>query len=112
MGWLIDQKMNYSPTINKHQPFEQFQYSPQIDYSYAPSIAWESPGATVTGATVTTKKEMSASMEGGDLSGAVTDQGEQANPLGTVALIGGIAVVGIIAFGLLKKKKSVGKALL
>ena len=114
MGWLIDQKVNYAstyaPNINKHQPFEQFQYSPQIDYSYSPSIAYESPGATVTCATVTTKKEMTTSQQGGDTSGADVpiDQSEETanDPLGNIILIGGLAVVGIVAYGIFKRKKS------
>ena len=60
-GWLfgseIDIRREYSPHFAQqyHQPFEQFSPQYQMDYSYAPSVFIDSPGAT--GAVITTKKE-------------------------------------------------------
>jgi len=47
---------SYQYQIEKHEPFEQFSYAPQMDYSYAPVVSIDSPGSTQTGATITTKR--------------------------------------------------------
>jgi hypothetical protein len=94
-----------------HQPYEQFApvYAPkksiQLDYSYAPSIFIESPNSK--GATITTKKDASLS---GDVasSPSLTSSADAAlgsgnNSLLTLALIGGIAIIGI--YFITKKKE-------
>lgn len=111
MALFFDQNVDYSnvysPTINQHQPFEQFAYAPQIDYAYAPTIAYNSSGTT--GAVVTTKKEATTSMEGGTLAGATTTvgQGEQQDLFTPILVLGGLAVVGFVAIKYLGKKKKV-----
>ena len=103
----------YSPTI--YERFSTFSpvYAPQLgyqlDYTYAPMMAIESPGAT--GAVVTTKKQASQTQE---VTGATSEQsptvspsqvGPTSDPMGMILILGLVAVGGYVAVSLLKKKK-------
>lgn len=113
MGWFADFNLesSYSPTI--YEKFSTFApvYAPsmgyQLDYSYAPMVAIESPGAS--GAVVTTKKEMTQTP---DVTGATTSQspsvsqaGSQSDPMGMILILGLVAVGGYVAVNLIGKKK-------
>lgn len=117
MGWLVDvtQEYQYSPQKTLYEKFSTFApvYAPQLgyqlDYTYAPMVAIESPGAT--GAVVTTKKEAKQTQE---VTGATTAQspvsapsqvGPASDPMGMILILGLVAVGGYVAVSLLKKKK-------
>lgn len=111
MGLLFDQTVHYQPTDSRniHKMFEQFTYQPQIDYSYAPQIIWESPNTTATGATITTKKEAkSTQSQENDASGA-TDISQQDlfTPLVILAAVGvgGYILLKLLGPGKQKKAK-------
>lgn len=91
----------YAPVI--HKPFEVFAPQYQMDYSYAPTVNIESPGAT--GSVITTKKEaMSEPYVGGtDVTAPTT--GVESDPMGMILILGLVAVGGYVAVSLLKKKK-------
>jgi hypothetical protein len=103
---------SYQTQIEKHEPFEQFQYSPQMDYSYAPVIQYESPGSTATGATVTTKKEMVTSQEGGGFNPSASSSQEQGmleqsqGLLMPLLILAGVGIVGYAGYKTYKKKKN------
>ncbi|MBA7496537.1 hypothetical protein ES702_07146 [subsurface metagenome] len=105
----------YAPTI--YEKFSTFApvYAPQLgyqlDYTYAPMMAIESPGAR--GAVVTTKKEASQTQ---DVTGATTEQsptvspsqvGPTSDPMSMILILGLVAVGGYVAVSLLKKKKKI-----
>lgn len=103
MGWFIDQNLDYeySPTITKHKAFETFIPIYQIDSQYSPSVFIDSPGAR--GATMTTKKEASASASqehGADLSEAT-----QQDLFTPILILAGLGVGGYILVNLFKKGK-------
>lgn len=121
MAWFIDQTVEiqktYAPTI--YEKFSTFSpvYSPQfgyqMDYTYAPMVAIESPGAT--GAVVTTKKEAKQTQE---VTGATSEQspvvtpsqvGPTSDPMGMILILGLVAVGGYVAVSLIKKKKTIPK---
>ena len=109
MGLLFDYNQNISDQRVIHAAYEQFApvYAPkksiQADYSYAPSIFIESPYSQ--GAVITTKKEASLA---GDVTSkpSITSSADAAlgggTSIWTIALIGGIALVGI--FFITRKK--------
>jgi len=112
-GVDIQTQETYAPTI--YEKFSTFApvYSPtsayQMDYSYAPTIAIESPGTT--GAVVTTKKQATQTP---DITGATTEQsptvtpsqvGPQSDPMGMILILGLVAVGGYVAVSMLGKKK-------
>lgn len=106
MGWLFDMHVTegaktYAPII--HKPFEQFSPQYQMDYSYAPSVFIESPGAR--GAVITTKKEARSEpyIGGADVTAPTT--GQTTDPMGMILLLGVVAVAGYVAVGFLKRKK-------
>jgi len=117
MGWLMDFNQEiqktFSPTT--YEKFSTFApvYSPvtgyQMDYSYAPNVQINSPGAT--GSTITTKKEMSQTPT---VTGATVEQspttapsqvGPTSDPMGMILILGLVAVGGYVAINLLGKKK-------
>jgi len=102
---------SYSPTT--YEKFSEFApvYAPQLgyqmDYTYAPMIAIESPGAT--GAVVTTKKQATQTQE---VTGATQSQdpsvsqaGSQSDPMGMILILGLVAVGGYVLVSMKKKKK-------
>lgn len=98
----------YSYQIEKHEPFEQFQYSPAMDYSYAPVIQYESPGATATGATVTTTKKQTTSQEGGGFTPSSSqDQSmkDSTDLITPLLIIGAVGIGGYLLYKGFKKKK-------
>ena len=106
MGLLFDQHITqgartFSPIL--HQPLEQFSPQYQMDYSYAPTVQIESPGAT--GATITTKKEAHSDpyIGGADVTAPTT--GQETDPMGTILLLGVVGVVGYVIVGFLNRKK-------
>lgn len=107
MGLLLD---FYNSTTEQnqqvyHQPYETYApvYAPkkslQMDYSFAPSVQIQSPNAT--GATIDTKKSADLSGATSSSSGATDTLGQTSttssgtNSLLMIALIGGIALVGV-----------------
>ena len=107
-GWLIGSDIHitegaktYAPVL--HQPFEQFSPQYQMDYSYAPTVQIDSPGAR--GAVITTKKEAHSTpyIGGPDVTAPTT--GQTTDPTGMIVLLGLVAVGGYVAVGFLKRKK-------
>jgi len=117
MGLLVDFvqeiQQTYAPTT--YEKFSTFSpvYAPtlgyQLDYTYQPVIAIESPGTT--GATTTTKKEMKQTT---DVTGATSEQspnvtpsqvGPQSDPMGIILILGLVAIGGYVLVGMMKKKK-------
>jgi len=117
MGLLADVSMEfqqqYSPTI--YEKFSTFSpvYAPQLgyqlDYTYQPVLAIESPGTI--GATTTTKKESNQTQ---DITGATSEQsptatasqiGPQSDPMGIILILGLVAIGGYVLVGVMKKKK-------
>lgn len=100
MAYLTDinVKQSFSPIY--HKPFEQFSPAYQLDYSYAPNIQIDSPGAT--GTTITTKKESAQTpyIGGTDLS-----ETQQQDIMGPILLLGILGIGGWIAVNYLKRKK-------
>lgn len=106
MGWLFDYHhtegaKTYAPVI--HKPFELFAPQYQMDYSYAPTVQIESPGAR--GAVITTKKEAHSEpyIGGPDVTAPTT--GVESDPMGMLLILGVIAVGGAIAVSFISKKK-------
>lgn len=121
MGLLTDINVEimktWSPTT--YEKFSTFApvYAPQLgyqlDYTYAPMVAIESPGAR--GAVVTTKKESTQTQ---DVTGATTEQsptiapsqvGPTSDPMGMILILGLVAVGGYVAVSLIGKKKKMIK---
>lgn len=113
MGLLADFNLEYQYAPTTYEKFSTFapvfapQRSLQMDYSYAPNIQIDSPGAV--GSTITTKKEMKATQ---DVTGATTSQdpsvsqvGPSSDPMGMILILGLVAVGGYVLTGYLKKKK-------
>jgi len=107
----------YSPQKTIYEKFSTFSpvYAPQLgyqlDYTYAPMMAIESPGAS--GAVVTTKKEASQTQ---DVTGATSAQSPvsspaqvgpttTSDPMGMILILGLVAVGGYVAVSMLGKKK-------
>lgn len=103
----VSQKKTYSPTFAEehHKPFELFSPQNQYDYSYAPNVQIDSPGAT--GSTITTKKEASSSLEQSkEIAPSVSQSDtEQQDLMTPILIMGGLAVVGYVAIRVLGKKK-------
>ena len=106
MGWFMDYHVTegaktYAPII--HKPFEQFSPQYLMDYSYAPTVQIESPGAQ--GAVITTKKEAHSTpyIGGADVEAPTT--GQPQDIMGPILLLGLVAVGGYVAVGFLKRKK-------
>lgn len=113
MDFTQEIQHTFSPTT--YEKFSTFApvYSPttgyQLDYSYAPMVAIESPGAR--GAVVTTKKEATQTPA---VTGATTEQsptvspsqvGPTSDPMGMILILGLVAVGGYVAVNLIGKKK-------
>lgn len=117
MGLLMDftSEYQYSPQKTLYEKFSTFSpvYAPQLgyqmDYTYAPMVAIESPGAT--GAVVTTKKEAKQTQ---DVTGATSEQspvsepsqvGPTSDPMGMILILGLVAVGGYVLVNVIGKKK-------
>jgi len=111
--FITEIQKTYSPTT--YEKFSTFApvYAPtsayQMDYSYAPTIAIESPGTV--GAVVTTKKQATQTPA---VIGATTSQdptvtpsqvGPTSDPMGMILILGLVAVGGYVAVSMLGKKK-------
>jgi len=96
----IKKEIAYSPII--HQPFEVFSPAYQLDYSYAPSVFIESPGAR--GSVITTKKEATQTpyVGGSEIQQTQTDT----EGWTSIILILGLVAVGGYVLVSHKKKKS------
>ena len=91
----------YAPVI--HKPFEIFSPQYQMDYSYAPNVQIDSPGAT--GSTITTKKEARSEPYVGGTEVVAPTTGVESDPMGMILILGLVAVGGYVAVNLLSKKK-------
>lgn len=103
MGVLADFNYEYSPTDQRvfHKPFEVFSPQYQMDYSYAPTVQIDSPGAR--GAVITTKKEAASSPSVGGPE--YTKARDTSDPMGMLLILGVVAVGGAIAVSFISKKK-------
>ena len=90
----------YSPII--HQPFEVFSPQYQMDYSYAPMVAIESPGAR--GAVITTKKEAASEPYVGGAEVTAPTTGAPPDITGTILMLGLLGAGALIVTTVLKKK--------
>ena len=107
-GWLFgvdyhytEGAKTYAPIL--HQPFEQFSPQYQQDYIYAPSVQIDSPGAI--GPAITTKKEAHSTPYIGGAEVIAPTTGQPPDIMGSVLLLGLVAVGGYVAVGFLKRKK-------
>jgi len=91
----------YAPVI--HKPFEIFAPQYQMDYSYAPTVNIESPGAT--GSVITSKKEAMSSPYVGGPEVIAPTSGPTNDPMGMVLILGLVAVGGFVLVNVLDKKK-------
>lgn len=117
MGFLVDvtQEYMFAPQTTRYEKFSTFspvyapQFGYQMDYSYAPTVQIDSPGAQ--GAVVTTKKEARQTQE---VTGATSEQspvsipsqeGPTSDPMGMILILGLVAVGGFVLVKVLDKKK-------